>query len=99
LLEGKIRRRTTTMAAPQQAHFHGAFGVVDEAAGVFCMPPACLNPQLEHRYQPLAIGVQKAKVARAPKAFGQHMLQHQAQELRTGNGARGASLGLLSRQR
>ena len=51
------------------------------------------HPQLEQRYQPLAIGMQKAKVARTPKTFGQHMLQHQAQELRTGNGARGASLG------
>ena len=31
--------------------------------------------------------MQKAKVARTPKSLGQHMLQHQPQEARAGNGS------------
>ncbi len=36
--------------------------------------------------QTLAVGMQKAEVARTTEAFGQHMLQDQPQKLRAGNG-------------
>ena len=36
--------------------------------------------------QALAVGMQEAEVARPPETFRQHVLQHQPQELRTGNG-------------
>ena len=35
--------------------------------------------------QPLAVGMQKADVARAPEPLGQHILQHQPEELRPWN--------------
>ena len=37
--------------------------------------------------QALAVGMQKAEVAGAAEAFGQHMLQDQPQKVCTGNGA------------
>jgi hypothetical protein len=37
--------------------------------------------------------MQKTKVARPSKAFGQHMLHHQAQKLRATNGSRGQAFG------
>ena len=36
--------------------------------------------------QAFAIGMQDAEIARAAEALGQHMLQHQPEELRTGHG-------------
>ena len=41
---------------------------------------------LQQGDQALAVGVQKAKVARTPESLGQHMLQHQPQELCAGHG-------------
>ena len=42
---------------------------------------------LQQTNQPFAVGMQKAKVASPPEAFGQDMLKHQPQELRPGQGS------------
>lgn len=46
-----------------------------------------LQNEVQQGDQALAVGMQKAEIARPPEAFGQHMLQDQPQEMRTGDGA------------
>ena len=44
-----------------------------------------LQQQLQQGDQTLAVRMQEAEIAGTPKALGQHMLQHQPQEIRPGN--------------
>ena len=46
-----------------------------------------LQQHMQQGDQTLAVGMQKAEVARPPETFGQHVLEDQPQKLRTGHGA------------
>ncbi len=46
-----------------------------------------MQNHLQQGDQALAVGVQKTEIAGAPETLRQHMLQHQPQELRAGDGA------------
>ena len=86
---GKIRRLTITMGEPQPVHSSWGARCRDERAD-----GQLEHPQAQQRKQPLAVRMQKAKVTRPAKAFGQHMLHEQPQEGSPADGARGPLLGL-----
>ena len=52
------------------------------------------HPQAHQRDQALAVRMQKAIIARSPKALGQHMLQQQPQERGAADGAQPPLAGL-----
>ena len=72
--DGKIRRRTMTIAAPQRRSTGTAVAgavvvsTVGRSVGLF------EHQQAQQRDQALAVGVQKAIVARTPKALEQHVI-------------------------
>lgn len=70
---------TITITAPQQVHRMGARALNHAAAR------SEVQQQSQQSDQALTVGMQKAKVAGAPDTFGQHMLQHQPQEMCPGN--------------
>ena len=61
---------------------------------VRCQARIELQYPMQQSDQAFAIGMQEAEVARLPKTFRQHMLQHPPQKLRAGYGSVTAAAGM-----
>ena len=77
---GRIRVRTITITAPQQSHRMGARCLTHAIA----WPGANFRSRCSKAIRRLQLGCRKPKLRARLESLGQHMLQHQPEELRAG---------------